>query len=55
MVPVEKNGCFSEGWKCFFSLLTRIRMYLPELVAILNGSGGKRNMFFRGVESFFLC
>ena len=26
-------------------------MYLPEGVAILNCSGGQRNVFFRGVES----
>ena len=28
-------------------------MYLPEGVAILNCSGGQRNVFFRGVDSLF--
>ena len=43
--------CVFQRWSqiCF----ARLRMYLPERVAILNCSGGQRNVVFRGVESLF--
>ena len=51
MVLVEKGTCFSEGWKVFFFVNKNAHVFAK--VAILNCSGGKSNMFFRGVASVF--
>ena len=49
MVLVEKQRVFQRGGN--YVLLVSKNM--PERVAILNCSGGQRNVFFRGVERFF--
>ena len=51
----KKERVVQRGRK-FVSLVNKhikICMYLPEEMAILNCSGGKRNLFFRGVAIMF--
>ena len=52
-LPSNHDIVVQKGSQVLFCSLTRLCMYLPERVAIFNGSGGKRNVFFRGVEIMF--
>jgi hypothetical protein len=52
-LPSRHDIVVQRGFASLFCSLARLRMYLPQRVAILNCSGGKRNVLFRGVALMF--
>ena len=52
-LPSRHDIVVQRGFASLFCSLARLRMYLPQRVAILNCSGGKRNVLFRRVALMF--